>query len=99
MSLSLLCLYVVMMAVSLWVLYYVNLHMSLHHLYVVNFQCDVVTIALGSVFWFFLSVPSLNQRKRVLYGYAWLTQNELVPNNDSNSTERLCQSLLTRIHD
>lgn len=99
MILSLFCLYVVMMIVSLWVLYLVKLHVSLHHLYVVNFQCDVVTIALGSVFWFFLSVPSLNQRKRVLYGYAWLTQNELVPHNDSNSTERLCQSLLTRIHD
>ena len=73
--------------------------MSLRYLYVVNFQCDVVTIGLGSVCWFFLSVPSLNQLKWVLYGCVWLTQNELVPYNDSNSTERLCQSLLTRIHD
>ncbi len=64
------------------------------------FEC-FVTASLNYVieYWFFLSVPSLNQRKRVLYGYTWLIQNELVPNNDSNSTERLCQSLFTRIHD
>ena len=96
---SLFYLYVVKVSLSLQEGYLVKLGLSLHYLYVVNFQCDVVTIALGSVLWFFLSVPSLNQRKRVLYGYAWLTQNELVSYNDSNSTERLCQSLLTRIHD